>query len=239
MRQAWRVALRLILASGLLVALAATVSTAPAPAPQLDFLSFAANLPPPVDRIEIRQAIAHAIDRRAVSGALSGTTPAAGINHPKLPGYNRQVRDYAFDPAKAKALVGQVGWDPNSVLRIYVSTGRAGPSWAGVREQVVAHITAVGITAQFVAMSFDALTRLITSGGGAMYLIGWASARSDFGYPYFSLGIAYDWKFKEGADALIQRFQQAGDAPVRERIAQELEQLLLDRALIIPLVFRG
>ncbi len=234
------VALRVTLIGVLLFALTAPLQTAPAhtPVPRLTFISFAANLPPPVDRLEIRQAVAHAIDRQVLAAIFPGAVPAMGINHPNLPGYNPQVKGSGYDPAQAKALVALVGWDPQSLLRIYLATSYRGPNWDRMREKVLGNLDSVGIKAQFVQMSFDALVKLITTGGGAAYLITWQSDKTDFGYPYFSLGIANDWKFKDGADELIHQFERTADPATRQRIAQDLEQLILDRALIVPLFFR-
>jgi ABC-type transport system substrate-binding protein len=160
-----------------------------------------------------------------------------GINHPKLPGYNAQVRSYPYDPAQAKALITRVGWDSGSLLRIYVPTGYRGAVWERSSEKILDNLASVGIKAQFVAMSWDALLRLMTTGGGASYLAMWASGRSDFGYPYFSMGIAQARHYKEDVEQLISQFDKTTDSAAQLRIAQDLEQRLLDRALIVPLFF--
>lgn len=234
-------ALRLTLASVLLIALTTPLQSAPAPAPapRLMFISFAANLPPPVDRLEIRQAVAYAIDRQALAAFVPGAVPAVGINHPKLPGANPHVKSYGYDPAQAKALVARVGWDPQSLLRIYLATSYRGAIWDPVREKVLESLTAVGLKAEFVPMAFAALLKLISTGGGAAYAITWESDKSDFGYPYFSVGLAWDWKFKDDADKLTHRFEQTADPAMKLQIAQDLEQLLLDQAMIVPLLFRN
>ncbi len=239
-RYSLRVALGFGLAGVLLITLTAPLRSAPTPThlPRITFISFAANLPPPVDRIEIRQAVAYAIDRQALAAIMPDAYPAVGINHPKLAGYNPQVKGYGYDPARAKTLVASVGWDPESLLRIYLALSYRGTLWDRTREKILGDLYNVGIKAQFVQMSFDSLVKLIRTGGGAAYLITWQSDKSDVGYPYFSVGIADDWKLKEGTEGLIRQFQQTADPAAKQRIAQDLEQLMLDRALIVPLFFR-
>lgn len=208
---------------------------------RLDFLSFSASLPSPVDRIAVRQAVAYGLDRQAIARLMPTAVPAFGIQHPKLPGYDPRVRGYSYDPAKARTLLARASWGATDTLRIHISTSRGyvGPAWDAVRAKILEDLRAVGISVWTEPVPFNTLIQLINSSQGASYIVGWASAPVDFGYPYFSVGIAHDWKFREGADALVAQFLQAGDAAQKLRIARELEQLLLVRAFIIPLFFRG
>ncbi len=235
-----RAALRIAPVVVILNALSLPLQTAPVPAAayRLTFISFAAGLPPPVDRFEIRQAVAQAVDRQALAAIIPGAYPAAALNHPRLPGYNSQVRSYNYDPARAKALVTQTGWDTQSRLRIYLATSYRGEAWDRIQVKILENLDGAGIKAEFVLLSFDALIRLVKVGGGAAYVITWTSDKADFGYPYFSVGIPQLMKSAEGADQLTRQFEQAADVATKERIAQDLERLVLDRALIVPLFFR-
>jgi ABC-type transport system substrate-binding protein len=213
--------------------------TAPVPVIRVDILTFPATLSAPVDRLEVRQAVSFALDRSAIAALMPGAAPAIGINHPKLRGYNAQVRGYPYDPARARALLSQANWSADSILKIYISTSRGyvGPDWDAVRAKILDNLAAVGVKTEYVRVPFNTVVQLIDS-GTATVIIGWVSDPRDFGYPYFSVGIAHDWKYKD-ADALLAQWQQAADQTQKDRIAQELEQLLLDRALVIPLFFRG
>lgn len=234
-----RVAIAMFVALLVSVVIAGDGLTAPAPVIRLDMLTFPAMLSAPADRLEVRQAVAFALDRPAIAALIPMLVPAAGINHPKLRGYNPQVRGYPYDPARARALLSQASWSADSVLKIYVSTSRGyvGPEWAAVRAKIRDDLGAVDIKTEYVAVPFNTVVSLIDSGTAAV-IIGWASDPHDFGYPYFSVGIAHDWKYKD-ADALLAQFQQAADQAQKDKIAQEVEQLLLDRALVVPLFFRG
>lgn len=212
---------------------------APAPVIRLDLLAFPAALPAPVDRLEVRQAVSLALDRSAIAALMPTAVPAVGINHPKLPGYSAQVRGYPYDPARARALLAQANWSADSTLKIYISTssGYVGRDWDAVRAKILEDLNAVGVKAEYVPVPFNTAVQLLHS-GVATVIIGWGSDRSDFGYPYCSVGIARDFKYKD-AEALVAQFQQAADQGQKEKVAQEVEQLLLDRALIVPLFFRG
>jgi peptide/nickel transport system substrate-binding protein len=60
----------------------------------------------------VRQAIAYAVDKdEIISGVLLGLGKAAtGPYKPETWAYNPNVRTYAYDPVKAKALLAEAGW---------------------------------------------------------------------------------------------------------------------------------
>ena len=61
---------------------------------------------------KVRQAIAHAVNRQEIiDGVLLGLgKPATGPYKPETWAYNPNVRQYPYDPKKAKALLAEAGW---------------------------------------------------------------------------------------------------------------------------------
>jgi peptide/nickel transport system substrate-binding protein len=70
----------------------------------------------PLDRTEVRQALAWAVDRDAIlEHVLNGFgRPAKGLLCPENWAYCGEVRSYAHDPARARALLDSVGLRPGS-----------------------------------------------------------------------------------------------------------------------------
>ncbi len=66
--------------------------------------------------MRVRQAIAHAINKKEIiAGVLLGYgTPCTGPFPPESWAYNRDVKDYDYNPAKALALLAEAGWKMNS-----------------------------------------------------------------------------------------------------------------------------
>ena len=75
------------------------------------------NLRDPVLRsLKVRQAIAHAIDRRAIIDHLLGglAVPATGVISPLSWAYESEVETYEYDPQKAMRLLDEAGYkDPD------------------------------------------------------------------------------------------------------------------------------
>jgi peptide/nickel transport system substrate-binding protein len=69
------------------------------------------NKKKPLDDLKVRQAIAHAVDRKAIiDGAMNGLgTPIGSHLTPNDPGYVDLTGQYPHDPAKAKALLKEAG----------------------------------------------------------------------------------------------------------------------------------
>jgi peptide/nickel transport system substrate-binding protein len=69
------------------------------------------NKRPPFDQLKVRQAIAYALDRKAIiDGGSNGLgTPIGSHMTPNDPGYIDLTGRYPHDPAKAKALLAEAG----------------------------------------------------------------------------------------------------------------------------------
>jgi ABC-type transport system substrate-binding protein len=195
--------------------------------PAIWYLGFSSRVPPG-NLPQFRLALAHAIDRSAVAraaaplAAIPGAQPAANIQNPSLAGSGGAVRGQSYDPAKARELYVQSAW--TSPIRIVTSSSTT--QWGTAIERAVAESisASIGAAVTFEKAGLDASTR---SGDVPVWVTGWRADVRDFGYPSMALGIA-DTYFKY--DPEVRAF-------VERRAGQELEQMLLDKALIVPIIF--
>lgn len=197
--------------------------------PNLQFIGFSPGLPL-ADKLECRQAVAHALDREAIARTVTPAAPlpanaAIGIQHPRLPGYNPTVRGYRYDSARAKELFAQCGW----TSPITISVSSASDRFVTVlRASVTESLNrTLGSTISVQAFgSVGDLARAAKTGRVPVYMFGWGADPRDFGYPSFALGIANEVITDSEVRALIER----RDAPA-------VEQMLLDKALIVPIIY--
>ena len=103
------------------------------------------NKHPALSDVRVRRALMHAIDRQAlIDGAMYGSgTPIGSHFPPHHPAYVDLTGVYAFDPAKAKALLKEAGHDKLELLLKLPP-----PSYARRGGEVIAAMLAdVGVTA--------------------------------------------------------------------------------------------
>jgi peptide/nickel transport system substrate-binding protein len=105
------------------------------------------NAKPPLSDVRVRRAISHAIDRKSViDGAWSGYGPPIGSHFSPLhPAYVDLTGVYAYDPAKAKALLAEAGVGNGFAVQMRLPPFPYAPR-AG--EIVAAQLAQIGIKAK-------------------------------------------------------------------------------------------
>ncbi|MEY8000590.1 peptide ABC transporter substrate-binding protein [Clostridium sp. Mt-5] len=110
---------------------------------------------------KVRKAISYAINRNMIiSSLLKGEGQIIELPYLKESKFvNKDLKPTAYDPAKAKALLKEAGWDPNKAINFDIPTGNK------VREQVADIITqnlqSVGIKVN--PQKYDFVTSLATA----------------------------------------------------------------------------
>ncbi len=211
----------------------------------------------------VRWAIAHAIDRETIVRTLfQGRQPVANTYFgPKHFAFNPNVKQYAFDPARAKALLAEAGFTPgpDGILRdgsgrrfeisIMTTAGNA------VREQVEQiikdHVRQVGIDLRIdnrpASVFFGQITRQRTYPHLAMYA--WVSSpTTHFRTIWHSKEIPtaannYVGQNTPGyknpqMDALLEQAEQELDEAKRAALLKKAQEIWAEDLPSLPLYFR-
>jgi peptide/nickel transport system substrate-binding protein len=98
------------------------ITVTAAPTTRMSFLSLDASGrsgPNPLEKLQVRQAIAHAIDKNAIAKDLvgPGSKPLKSMCYPEQFGCTEDVRQYDYDPALAKKLLAEAGY-PNGIKNL-------------------------------------------------------------------------------------------------------------------------
>ena len=108
----------------------------------------------------VRQAIAHAIDREAITKNLVG--PAAVVAHspchPDQFACSDKVAKYPYDPAKAKALLKEAGFPDGFEVELYAYRERE------FTEAVIGDLARVGIRAKLTYLQYTAFLEAVRKG---------------------------------------------------------------------------
>lgn len=207
----------------------------------LSFLGFSTSVPP-LDRLEIRQAVAHAIDRaRLVSDSPVVRREARGILPPGMAAYSPDVKTLAHDPDRARELVRQAGFsaaNPLPPLELYTSSHS--PAAMRTLARIVEDIEAVGIPVEVRDVGWAELHERIENGGAAAFLLAWLADMTD--PDAFLRGLVntdgqpnhFGYEDEQSVRLLEQGFRELNPT-MRTEIYRRLERRILGRAPVVPL----
>jgi len=114
----------------------------------------------PFDNVKVRQAVNMAINKdRIVQLINNRAVPANQPLPPSMPGYDKDYKGYAYDPAKAKELLAEAGHPDGFETQLYVMNTDPNPRIAqGIQQD----LAAIGIKADIQAL---AQANVIAAGG--------------------------------------------------------------------------
>lgn len=205
------------------------------------------NDDPIVGELAVRRALAHAIDKAAITETvmrgivepLDAVLPASHWAH------NPDVRVYEYDPARAEQLLREAGWQKGrdgvfardgERLRVEILNIAGEAERLRVVQLVQAFWRAVGIDAQI--REIDAASFPPTMGAGRYQVAyGWFGERHE---PVFSLWLGGNWQ-RYGNEEALNLLRQAPtvvDAAERARLIQTFQEHAADDVAIIPLAPR-
>jgi len=123
---------------------------------------------PPFDNVKVRQALEYAVDRdKMCDGLLNGLcAPAYQFVYPGHPWFDNTVgKRYAFDPAKAKALLAEAGFPNGLSINMAYPTGGSGNMWPQpMMELLQANFKAVGVDMQISPMEWNNILTIYRAG---------------------------------------------------------------------------
>lgn len=196
---------------------------------------------PPFDNLQVRQAVAHALDREFFARSTGGTVdPLQGIYVPIMLQYEESFQSaYAYDPEAAKALMAEAGYgDGISGMTIF-----GGVDFESQLQGLQADLAAIGIQAEVAPGTWTDYRDRIRGGEVQLALYGWSASFPD-AYDYVSGWMtcaAVETGFNDGGycNERIDELVLAAEALPQtdpERIAayREIEELVVntDAAMI-------
>ncbi len=185
----------------------------------------------------VRQALNYAVDKDAIVknilggfGTVESTlVPAAYL------GFNSRLRPYAYDPAKAKALLSQAGY-PNGFPIVFQSPRGRYLADAQVSQAVVGYLKAVGVNADLKYYEWGNYVNMYFKHQlGPIFLIGSASAALDAAdaLENVSCGVWDSWYCNSGIQALYVKARSSVEPDRRAALYRDIQPLIYEEAPII------
>ncbi|ACS86193.1 ABC transporter substrate-binding protein [Musicola paradisiaca] len=137
----------------------------------------------PFDNVKVRQALTMAINKPAIIEAVfQGTgTAAKNLLPPGVWSAAADVKDYDYDPQKAKALLKEAGLAEGTAVDLWAMPVQRpyNPNARRMAEMIQADWAKVGVKANIVSYEWGEYLKRVKSGEHQAALMGWTTATGD------------------------------------------------------------
>ncbi|MEJ2264790.1 MAG: ABC transporter substrate-binding protein [Anaerolineales bacterium] len=212
-----------------------------------------------LQNINVRLAISYAIDKQAIIDALypGDAEPAKEFQPPSLWGFNEDIEDYPYDPAKAKEYLDQAIAEgvqiPDPAIFYVMPVSRAYyPQPQQTGELIQSMLADIGINAEIQSPAWpDPYLSDLEEDGTKhdLFMLGWVGDNGDpdnFLCVFFCGG---DTSFNNDGNGgglppdeeiatLLRNAVAETDFDTRKAMYEEANQLLHDRVISVPVVHR-
>lgn len=129
----------------------------------------------------LRRALNFAVDRNdIIDKVLGGSYRAAkGVIPSGLPGYNKQMRGYAYDPQKAKDLLAEAGYPEGEGLKPLILNFNRDGGHRAVAEAIAGQFNQLGIDVQLQDMEWDYYKKQLGRMDLGLFRVGWQADYAD------------------------------------------------------------
>ena len=192
---------------------------------------------PPFDKVEVRKAIAMAIDRDSILKEVYQGAGQKAKNPipPTIWSYDDSTVDWPYDPAKAKEMLAAAGVTSLDTDLWYMPVQRPyNPNAKRMAEMMQADLEKVGIHAKLVTYEWGEYRKRLQAGEHQMGLLGWTGDNGDPDNFFFLAGCDKDGKpvaqnIPKWCDATFNadllKARQITDQAERIKIYQEMQKI--------------
>ncbi|HEX3927640.1 MAG TPA: ABC transporter substrate-binding protein [Gemmatimonadales bacterium] len=180
--------------------------------------------------VRVRQALNHAINIPAILTRVMHNRGvlAAGSIPPGLDGYDSTRKRYAFDPARARALLAAAGHAHDLHLQLW-RTPKA--EFARIAQAIQSDLADVGVTVEVVERDPSTARAAARNGEADLFLSDWFADYpdgEDFSYPLFYSGNAgtggnYAFLHNAALDSLLIQARTTPDSLTKVRLLRDID----------------
>jgi peptide/nickel transport system substrate-binding protein len=187
----------------------------------------------------VRRAIAHAVNRPLIINQLlrGEAELVEGPIVPMSPYLNKNVKPWPYDPARARALLQEAGWDFSRTLVLRVPTGNVIRERSGdiIRENLVA----VGMRVEIQKSDFPTHIAALRSANYDLALVGWGGNLDPDVSSQFRTGAIYNLTHHSipQLDQLLDEGKATADPARRRQIYFRFQEVFADELPILVLYY--
>ena len=196
----------------------------------------------PLDNVKVRQALTYAVNKEAIIKAVyqGAGQSAKNLIPPTMWGYNDDVKDYTYDPEKAKALLKEAGMEKGFSIDLWAMPVQRpyNPNARRMAEMIQADWAKIGVQAKIVTYEWGEYLKRAKAGEHQTVMMGWTGDNGDpdnFFATLFSCAAAKDgsnysrWCYKPFED-LIQPARATDDHNKRIELYKQAQVVMHDQA---------
>ena len=199
----------------------------------------------PFDNRLVRQAIAHALNKKTYIAAIymNNATPAKNLIPPTIWSYNNAIVDYDYNVARAKELLAKAGF-PNGfetemwtlpVARPYNPNGKK------MGELMQADLAKIGIKVKLISYDWPTYLEKSKSGAHSLIQFGWTGDNGDpdnffnvlLSCPSVKAGSNYARWCNDKFNKLIMDAKTATDTKVRTKLYEQAQVVAHDEVPVV------
>jgi len=203
----------------------------------------------PLTKKKVRQAINMAIDKQSIVDDLYMGTAIKAKNGmpPFMLGYNDEIVDYPYDPAKAKTLLAEAGYSDGFEVTLYVMPVSRPYMFdpPKIGEAIQSYLGAVGIKVNIYSVDWGTYLQETMDGNAQMCLLGWTGDNGDpdnflnvlYGANVCSIGTSgnYGFYINSTAQALLTAALATYDTEKRETYYKKFQEMIHEDACYVYL----
>lgn len=208
--------------------------------PKIEYVSMNQKVGPFANKL-VRQAINHAVDREAIFEVIAegrGSINNSVMNG-KIMGYNPDVKEYEYDPEKAKALLAEAGYPDGFETVISIS----GDMRNRTAQLIQANLQEVGVTAKIENLEWATFLEKVNRGEYEIFNMSYNNTTGD---PDTSLYMLFSSTVPASSgnrsytnipeiDKLLEDGRNEIDNAKRMAIYGQIQTILAEEAVWVPL----
>lgn len=196
----------------------------------------------PFNKIEVRRAINFALNRAAYLDAiyLGNATPAKNPIPPTMWSYNDKVKDYGYDPAKARELLAKAGFPNGFEANLWwIPVSRPyNPNGKKMAEMMQADLAKVGVKVNLVSFEWATYLEKARLGEHQMIMMGWIGDNGDpdnflsmlLSCEASKTGANYSHWCDKNFEKLIDQAKTIPDQKTRAKLYEEAQAIFKEQA---------
>jgi peptide/nickel transport system substrate-binding protein len=201
----------------------------------------------PFNLLKVREAVEMAINRKALVNAFfdQAATVAQSILPSENWAYDATVRNYSYNPTKARQLLKEAGYPHGFSTQLWtMNTDRPYfPDPEDVATAIQADLAQIGIHAQIVTYDFATYLQKTADGDAPLALHGWIGATNDPS-PFFNLvdgqfaktpALNISFFVNKTVDRLLTNALTVTSQAQRARLYKEAEQIIAQQVPVVPI----